>query len=267
MLLASFWLPILVKAVSTAMVVVIASLIAEAIGPFWGALLASLPVSAGPAYLFLAMQHDGDFVAASALSSFAANAATGVFLITYSLLAGRFSAWWSLGVALTIWLIASLAIEPIPWIPATAMLLNLIVYGAGFLLAGSVRPVQPRSGAATIRQWFDLPLRAGIVAVFVSGVTLASSALGPEATGIAAVFPISLTCLIAILQPRIGGPASALLAAMALRAMIGFGLALLTLHLAIRPLGTTLALLAALLVSVSWCAGLLVMKKRSRPSP
>lgn len=53
----TLWLPPLVRALTTGLLVVCASTVAEALGPFWGALIASLPVSAGPAYVFLAMQH------------------------------------------------------------------------------------------------------------------------------------------------------------------------------------------------------------------
>ena len=260
----ALWVPILTKAVSTALVVVLASALAEVVGPFWGALVASLPVSAGPAYVFLAMQHDRGFVAASALTSFAANAATGVFLTVYAMKARQLPLWRGLGAALATWLAASLMIRGIAWTPAKAIVLNLIVYGTGFLMLRGMPTTAPRSHTVTIRRWFDLPLRAAAIAMFVSGVVVFSSMLGPEATGIATVFPISLTSLIIILQPRIGGSASALLAVTALRAMLGFGLALLALHLAIQPWGAAPALLVALLVSLSWSGGLLVLKGRSR---
>jgi hypothetical protein len=259
-----FWLPVLTKAISTATVVVVASALAEAFGPFWGALIASLPVSAGPAYVFLAMQHDPAFVAASALSSSAANAATGLFLIAYATTARRLPLWQGLGAALALWLVTSALLRQIAWSPATVVLLNLAVYGGGFLLFGSTLETPPRPPAVTLRRWSDLPLRAASVALFVSGVVVASAVLGPQATGIAAVFPISLSSLIIIVHPRIGGPAAAVLAVTALRAMLGFGLALLVLHLAIRPWGVGPALFAGLLVSVSWSGGLLVMRRRSR---
>ncbi len=259
----ALWMPILAKAASTALVVVLASALAEAIGPFWGALVASLPVSAGPAYVFLAMQHDGDFVAASALSSFAANASVGLFLIVYALTAGRRSLWQSLGAALAAWLVASLAIRQIGWTTGSALLLNLAVYSAGFSLLRGMTTTG-RANVIVKRSWFDLPLRAAAVAIFVSGLVLASSVLGPEATGIAAVFPISLSSLLVIVRPRIGGPASVVLAATALRAMAGFGLALLALHLAIPPWGTNAALALALCVTMAWSGGLLALKTRSR---
>jgi hypothetical protein len=262
--MAVLWFPVLAKAISTALVVLLASALAEAFGPFWGALIASLPVSAGPAYVFLAMQHDGDFVAASALSSFAANAATGLFLIVYARSARRLALWQALGAAVATWLAASLLIHQIAWTPATAILLNLIVYCTGFPMLGGLAATTQRPASIPIRGWSDTPVRAAAIALFVSGVVVASSMLGPRATGIAAVFPVSLTSLLVIVQPRIGGAASALLATTALRAMLGFGLALLALHLAIRPWGVATALFVALAVSAAWSGGLLLLKTRSQ---
>jgi hypothetical protein len=124
----AIWLPPLIRALTTALLVLSASVAAEMAGPFWGALIASLPVSAGPAYVFLAMQHGAEFVAASALGSCAANAATGLFLIVYGLVAGRLSAWPSLGIAVLAWLATALAIQQVPWTPVAAFLFNVAVY-------------------------------------------------------------------------------------------------------------------------------------------
>jgi hypothetical protein len=258
-------LPPLVRALTTALLVVSASAAAEALGPFWGALIASLPVSAGPAYVFLAMRQNADFVAASALSSFVANASTGLFLIVYGVLAVRTPPWSGLGIAVMAWIAASVLTHPIIWSPSTALLLNLAVYGAGFVLLSPVRNETSNVMPAARRRWFELPARAAVVAAFVSLVITASSILGPDATGIAAVFPISLISLIVIVRPRIGGPASSRLAADALRAMLGFGIMLLALHLAIRPWGVTTALVIALLVSAFWSAALLLLGRPTRP--
>ncbi len=251
--------PIIIKAVLTALIVACAAVLAEIFGPVWGALIASLPVAAGPAYVFLAMSHDSGFVASSALSSLAANAATGMFLIVYAVTVRRLPGWWSLGAAVSTWLLASLAIRQVHWTSATAELLNLVVYGSGLLICRITEPapqhVRPQ------QRWFDLPLRAGLVATFVCGVVVASAALGPQTTGIAAVFPIGLNSLIVMLQPRLGRPALARFAVTALRAMFGFGLALLALHLAIQPWGAVRALAIALLVSLAW-SGLMLLASR-----
>ena len=261
---AAAWLPPLVRALTTALLVVSASAVAETLGPFWGALIASLPVSTGPAYVFLAMQHGAEFVADSALSSFAANAANGLFLIAYGVLARSASPWRSLGGAIVVWLAASLAAQQVAWTPFTAFLLNLATYGVGFVVLGVARSAQSGPATPARRRWFELPARAVAVAVFVSLLVAVSTALGPGITGIAAVFPISLISLFVIVRPRIGGPASSQLAANALRSMLGFGMMLLVLHLAIRPWGTVAAFAAALLAWASWSAALLLLRRRER---
>ena len=265
---AIVWLPPLVRALATGLIVVTASAVAETVGPFWGALIASLPVSAGPAYVFLAMQHGPEFVAASALSSCAANAATGLFLIVYGMSARRISPWRGLGAAVLAWFAASLAAHLITWTPTSALIVNLIVYRVGFAVLDTIQATEPTSVPVVQRRRFDLLVRAVAVAGFVSLVVAVSSMLGPDATGIAAVFPISLISLIVIVRPRIGGSASGLLAANALRSMLGFGVMLLVLRLAIQPLGTAIALVLALLVSVFWSAALLLFRRHnSSPQP
>ena len=55
-----------------AIFVVTASVVTERSGPVIGALIATLPISAGPAYVFLALDHDAAFIAEGALASLAA---------------------------------------------------------------------------------------------------------------------------------------------------------------------------------------------------
>jgi hypothetical protein len=259
----AFWLPSLAGALTTAFLVTLASALAEALGPFWGGLIASLPVSAGPAYVFLALDHDQDFVAASALSGLVANAGTGLFLIVYSVLAGHRPQWQSLGPAVLAWLIASVMLRQFAWSAATALVLNLLTYGAGFIVLSRVRPPNNVRAPAVRSRLFDLPARAVAVAAFVLIVVAASSFLGARATGMMAVFPISIISLILIVRPRIGGLASSLLAASALRSMLGFGMMLLALHFAIVSLDVPAAFVVALSVSLGWSTGLLLL--RSKP--
>jgi hypothetical protein len=259
----AFWLPMLIKAVATAVLVVSASALAEAAGPFWGGLIGSLPISAGPAYVFLAMQHDAEFIAASALSSLAGNAATGSFLIVYAMWAGRLRLWPGLALAVGTWLAASQVTRHIGWTPVTAVAANLVVYSAGFVLVRRVERAPFEIRPALQRSWFELPARGLAVASFVSAVVLASSFLGPEATGTAAVFPLGFISLLVIVHARIGGGAASRIAAASLRGMLGFGLALLVLHLTIPIWGVPAALVTALSASGAWSVGLLILRRRT----
>ncbi len=69
----------------TAAFVVSASIITERSGPVIGALVATLPISAGPSYVFLALDHDAAFIAEGALASLPINAATIFLGLTYVL--------------------------------------------------------------------------------------------------------------------------------------------------------------------------------------
>jgi hypothetical protein len=256
------WVSLLIKIAATASVVVAASVVAERVGPFWGALIACLPVSAGPAYVLLALQTDAAFIRTSALASVAGNAATGLFVLVLHLSAARRGFLVSLSAAIAAWLAAILCIRATgPWQPAGGVLLNILVYGGALRLARSEAVV---AGSAAPARWFELPLRALTVGLLVAGTVTISRAIGPGATGLAVAFPISMTSLSIVLYRRLGGQAVAQVMANSLKAMPGLGLALLTLAATAERLGVAMALLLALAVSLGWSLGLMALRARSR---
>jgi hypothetical protein len=256
-----FWLALLVRVGASALVVVAATVVAEAAGPFLGALLVSLPLAGGAAYVMLALQNDAVFVAASALTSLAVNAASFVFLAAMALLARRVRWWLALGGALAVWFAAALAIRLVPWNVAGAILLNMGSLGASVWATRSV-PREAISGAVGRRRWYELPIRAIMVGLVIGTVVSVSRLLGPATTGMAAVFPVVFTSFALVVLPRLGGDVGAAIMASAVRAMPGFALALLVVHLAAEPLGVGIALPAALLASLAWSALLMVRRGR-----
>ena len=74
-----FWYALALKMAVTATVVVVTSLVVERSGPFVGALIGSLPIAAGAAYVILALEHPPGFIAASAVGSVAINVAIALF--------------------------------------------------------------------------------------------------------------------------------------------------------------------------------------------
>src|SRR5438046_7146000 len=100
----TFLLTLGLRMAITAGFVVSASLIAERSGPVIGALVATLPISAGPSYVFLALDHDAAFIAQGALASLPINAATVFLGLTYVVLAQRHSALVSCGAAVAVWI-------------------------------------------------------------------------------------------------------------------------------------------------------------------
>jgi len=71
-----FALTLIVKMVVTAAFLLAATITAERAGPLIGGLVSTLPISAGPVYIFLALDHDAHFIAQSALGSIVTNAYT-----------------------------------------------------------------------------------------------------------------------------------------------------------------------------------------------
>jgi uncharacterized membrane protein (GlpM family) len=260
----AFWLALLARAAVSACVVVTATVAAEAAGPFWGGLIVSLPIGAGPAYAMLALQHDAGFIAASALGSFAINAATFVFLAALALLATRVRWGWALVGGLVVWAIAALLIRCVDWNVTGAIGLNVATILASLAVTRSVQHDTGTPRGPIRRRWFELPVRAAMVGLMVGAVVTGSSALGPTLTGMAAVFPVAFTSFALVVLPRLGGGVAAAIMVSALRAMPGFALALLTLHLAVEALGIGAALATALLPSFLWSALLMLTRGRRR---
>ena len=88
----AFILTLALRMAITAAFVVTASIVTERSGPVIGALIATLPISAGPSYVFLALDHDAAFIAEGALASLPINAATIFLGLTYVVLAQRHGA-------------------------------------------------------------------------------------------------------------------------------------------------------------------------------
>src|ERR1700686_1706163 len=110
-----FALVLIVKMAITAGFVLAATVTAERAGPLVGGLVATLPIGAGPVYVFLAFDHDAHFIAQGAVASLAINAVNVIFATVYVLLAQQRSLAISLPGAFAVWLVLALTIHAIPW--------------------------------------------------------------------------------------------------------------------------------------------------------
>ena len=261
MIISPEYLPLFefaVRLVATASLVVVATWAAERSGPLIGALIATLPISAGPAYVFVALQHDADFVAHAALASLAVNAATISFMIAYVVSAQKRSLTQSYCAAFVSWVAIGYAVQSFDWSMPAAIGLNVVVTAIAL-------PVAQRFAKHTMpakrRRWYDVPFRTALVACFVSFVVAVSAHVGPAITGMLAVFPIVLSSLILILHPRVGGEATASLIAHGMFGTVGFGTSLIVLHLMAVPFGSGVALGAALAVCIGWNLLLLLLRR------
>ena len=244
-----FWLSLALKMAVTAGFVIVAAMVAERAGPAIGALVATLPIAAGPAYFFLALDHDAHFISQSAIGSIAAHGATAVFSLAYVLLAQRFGIAVSVSGAVAVWFAVAYWLRGFEWTFLTVAAANLALFAVCIPLTARFRHVAMPPIA---RKWFDVPVRATMVACLVAAVVGLSGRVGPTVTGLLAVYPIVMTSLMLIFQSRVGGPATAALIANTMWGLVGFSACLFTVHLATVPLGVAAGLSLSLAVSVGW---------------
>jgi hypothetical protein len=246
----AFILTLALRMAIAAAFVVSASVITERSGPVIGALVATLPISAGPAYVFLALDHDAAFIAEGALASLPINAATIFLGLTYAVLAQRFSLWVSAGAAIAVWLGLATIIRQFQWTLPGGVIVNAITFS---ICVPLLRPYMHVEKMPLItRRWYDIPLRAALVATLVAIVVTTSSWVGPRISGIIALFPIVFTSLMLVLHPRIGGKSTAAVVANGAWGMMGFGLAIAVLHGAALNFGSAVGLSLALATCIAW---------------
>jgi hypothetical protein len=233
----------------TAAFVVSASVITERSGPVIGALVATLPISAGPSYVFLAVDHNAAFIAEGALASLPINAVTIYLGLTYVVLAQRHSALVSCSGAVAVWIVLAALTRTVHWSLAGGILLNIVTFAICLPLLRRYRNVRMPLIA---RRWFHIPLRALLVSTLVATVTTLSSWVGPGISGTIALFPVVFTSMMLILHPHIGGPPTAAVIANSGLGLMGLGIAIAVLHVAALQFGSVIGLSLALMTCISW---------------
>jgi uncharacterized membrane protein (GlpM family) len=257
-----FFTGLLLKIVLTAGITVAASVVVERSGPFIGSLVASLPTAGGAALIILAWEHPPDFIAQSAVGSMVANAVVAVFALSYALLAQRHSLATSLGGAYLVWFAAAGLSQLVDWTAPRAALLIAVVFpltilaGSRFRSEGRIRRVHLTAA--------DLAWRAGVVTLCVIVVTAASHSIGSYWSGLFAFFPVAMGSFFVILHPRIGGPATASVAAHVQAPLIGLGLSLYAVHLLAEAIGVWWAYAIGLCIGIGWNAMLWLVRNWRR---
>jgi hypothetical protein len=249
----AFILTLVLRMAVTAAFVVSAAIITERSGPVIGALVATLPISAGPSYVFLALDHDAAFIAQGALASLPINAATMFFGLTYIYLARRHNVVVSLGTAMLVWFGLAILVRQVEWSLTAGILANAVAFGICLPLMARFRHAKM---PVLTRRWYDILLRAALVSTLVGTVVTLSATIGPTGSGILAVFPVVFSSLLLILHPRIGGLPTAAVMANGGWGLMGFGLAIAVMHMSALRYGSVIALSLALATCVVWNLGL-----------
>lgn len=256
---AIFVLPF--KMALVASIVLLAARVAERTRPAFGALVATLPLSLGPSYVLVALEHDAPFLADAALNGIASAGATVVFIAAFALLIVRVSLAYTLIGAFSAWALAAWPTYAADWSAAGATCFSVAILAIARIATADLRAYRP-AGAAQ-RRWWDVPVRAASVATLVGLIAGLSHLLGPAGVGTLANFPVIMSSVGVIMRLRYGPQAAAAILANSVDGMAGVVLAMLALRLTMIPLGATAALLLGLAICVGWNAVLFALNRAS----
>ena len=247
-----------VKLALTALLVLVATGFAARFGAFIGAMIAAIPISVGPAYLFFAMENDDVFVAQSALTSIGINPLTVVFLLICAALVERYGIVVALAAGMGSWFVGAYVITQIGPSFELMCVVHVIVFAVCIYL--SLPLLGDVSGQASKRGWFDIVLRVVAVVSVVGSAVIAGRLIGPKAAGVVALIPVVWISMAVVVYARLGGATCSAVLANGIAPMIGFFLGLSAVYLMSIPYGSMLALLVALVLSVGFTLGLALLR-------
>lgn len=236
---------------AVALVVVTVALVSERVGPFFGAMVASLPTYTGPIFLFLAMDFPPEHLSRVAVAAVASCGVIPVNVLIYGLLARRgHSMMTSLIGALVAWFACAIFVQLYDWTLVEAFLFAVPIFSVAIWLAPQFMDAIPQKAGR--RSWFDLAVRVLLVTSVVGLVNASSPFVPAQLTGILAIVPIVTASLIIVLHGRIGGPATAALLAHTIGGLVGMLFAVTFVAATIVAWGPVASLSVALAICVSW---------------
>ena len=169
-------------------------------GPAVSGWLAGLPVVAGPMLYFIAVENGPAFAATAAVGTLAGVAGAVAFTVVYAWVATRVAWPTSFGCGL----VAYFSVVALLNLLAPSLALAALV-SAGSLLAGPhLFPRTSATAAIVVSSYAEVACRMLAGAALVVLVTHFAANLGPDLTGLFAVFPV-ITSVLAVFSHRLSG--------------------------------------------------------------
>lgn len=212
-------------------------------GPAVAGWLSAFPIVAGPILWFIAIEQGAAFAARSAVGTLSAVLAMLAFGLSYAWAATRYSWLLSLPLAYVGYAVAVIALDL--WNTSTLPVTGLVVL-AGLWFAPRLYPVLPAPAKARSKPPNDMLLRMGLGALLVLLVTHFAASLGPDLSGVFAMFPVMGTVLVLFTHRSAGAAATIQLLRGMVLGFYAFGTFCMVLAWALSVTGVGLAFLCAL---------------------
>lgn len=169
-------------------------------GPAVAGWLSAFPVVSAPILWFIALEQGGPFAAKAAAGTLSAVLAILVFGLSYAWTATRYSWGRSLAAAFACYFLAVAGLTL--WAPPLFIAAAAVV--TALLGAQHAFPTPTRAGTAASAPPDDIAWRMVAAAVLVLLVTHFSSSLGPQLSGLLAMFPV-MSSVLAVFSHRQSG--------------------------------------------------------------
>lgn len=169
-------------------------------GPAVSGWLAGLPVVAGPVLFFIAIEHGPAFAAAAAIATLAGVLGAVSFAIAYAWVATRLA--WPTSFACG--LAAYFAVVAVLNLISPTMPLAALVAVGSLVLGPRLFPRTAPKAAIVVSSYAEVACRMLAGAVLVVLVTHFAASLGPNLSGLFAVFPL-MTSVLAVFSHRYSG--------------------------------------------------------------
>jgi hypothetical protein len=173
-------------------------------GRRWGSLvggwLLGLPLISGPVSYFLLVQHGTDFAESAARGALLGMVGTGVFFVCYALLAKNRPWWQTLPPSAVAAVVVTVSLTQVhPGLVVAAMV------AVGFLALITVVVARPLDDVPVPEaKLHTVFVRMAFASAMVVGVTLASTELGPQFSGMLTAIPI-ISSMMAVSTHRSAG--------------------------------------------------------------
>jgi len=210
-------------------------------GPAVSGWLAGLPVVAGPVLFFIAIEQGTAFAATAAVGTLAGVVGAVAFAIVYAWVATHFAWPTSFGCGL----VAYFAVVAVLNLIAPSLYLAALVSVGSLVVGPRLFPRTSTTAVIVVSSHAEVACRMLAGAVLVVLVTHFAANLGPELSGLFAVFPV-ITSVLAVFSHRHSGyECTVLLLRGLLFGLIAFAAFCLALAMLLPAWGTGLGFLAA----------------------
>ena len=250
---------LLLKLTLAPSLVAVATLVARRWGPRAGGILIGFPLSTGPIFIFLAIEHGLDFAQKATVGILFGLVGVATFALAYAVVSRRTGWIGSLVVAVMGFFAVSAVVSQIE---AQAVGAGLAAYTALLLVALMVRP--PRSNPVRGRppRW-DLPLRMAAAAILTLTITEAANSLGPVLSGIIGTYPVVTTVVVAFTHHQWGRAAAVGMLRGSVLSWISFASCFLAIGLTLEVIGLAPSLILGTACAAATSVVVLWLDKRS----